>query len=148
MHRHRVLVVDDEPAIRHAFALLFARYGFDAHAVGTRDEAHAFLAERRVDALVLDLRLRGSAPGDVIFQEAVARDPSLRARTAFITGDITNEARDRLIACGCPYLMKPFDAQLLIDTVRALCGVVLPAAQRATDERPLDPPGAASSTAA
>lgn len=148
MHRHRVLVVDDEPAIRHAFALLLARHGFEAHTVSTRDEAHAFLAEHRVDALVLDLRLRGSAPGDVIFREAIARDPSLRSRTAFITGDISNEARDRVIACGCPYLMKPFDSQLFVDTVRALCGVIAPAAVGTPGERAIEAPAASSSTAA
>jgi CheY-like chemotaxis protein len=148
MHRHRVLVVDDEPAIRHAFALLLARHGFEAHTVSTRDEAHAFLAEHRVDALVLDLRLRGSAPGDVIFREAIARDPSLKSRTAFITGDISSEARDRVIACGCPYLMKPFDAQLFVDTVRALCGVIAPAVAAAPSARAVEAPAASSSTAA
>jgi len=147
MHRHRVLVVDDEPAIRHAFALLLARHGLEAHTVSTRDEAHAFLAEHRVDALVLDLRLRGSAPGDVIFREAILRDPSLRSRTAFITGDISNEARDRVIACGCPYLMKPFDAELFVDTVRALCGVIAPAVVVPPGERAIDP-ATSSSTAA
>lgn len=148
MPQHRVLVVDDEPAIRQAFALLLAKYGFDAHAVSTRDEAHAFLAERRVDVLVLDLKLRGSAPGDVIFREAVARDPSLRTRTAFVTGDISDEGRERLIACGCPYLMKPFDAQVLVDLVRALCGMALPAPGQGQGARPDDPPARASSSAA
>jgi DNA-binding NtrC family response regulator len=121
MSRPRVLVVDDEPAICHAFALLLARHGFDVHTVQNRQATHAFLTEHRVDALVLDLRLRDSAPGDVIFQEAVSRDPSIRLRTLFITGDISMEARARIVACRCPYLIKPFDAQLLVDAVNALC---------------------------
>jgi|SRR5689334_16232593 len=120
MNQPRVLVVDDEPAIRQAFALLLARHGFDVITVATRDEAHAALTARRVDALVLDLRLRNSEPGDVIFEEAVRRDPGLRERTMFITGDISEEAHNRIIAAGRPYLMKPFDAQILVDAVRAL----------------------------
>ena len=121
MSRPRVLVVDDEPAICQAFALLLARHGFDVHTEQNRQATHAFLTEHRVDVLVLDLRLRDSAPGDVIFQEAVSRDPSIRARTLFITGDISLEARARIVACRCPYLIKPFDAQLLVDAVNALC---------------------------
>lgn len=120
MNLPRVLVVDDEPAIRQAFALLLARHGFDVLTACTRDETHAVLASRRIDALVLDLRLRNSEPGDVIFDEAVRHDPGLRERTIFMTGDISDEAYLRLLAAGRPYLMKPFDAQVLIDAVRAL----------------------------
>jgi DNA-binding response OmpR family regulator len=120
MNQPRVLVVDDEPAICQAFALLLARHGFDVITVASRDEAHAALTSRRVDALVLDLRLRNSEPGDVIFEEAVRRDPALRERTMFITGDISEEAHNRIVAAGRPYLMKPFDAQILVDAVRAL----------------------------
>src|SRR4051812_1626110 len=116
----RVLVVDDEPAIRQAFALLLARHGFDVLTAATRDETHAVLASRRIDALVLDLHLRNSEPGDAIFEEAVRRDPGMRERTIFMTGDISDEAYLRLLAVGRPYLMKPFDAQVLIDAVRAL----------------------------
>lgn len=118
----RVLVVDDEPAICQAFSALLACYGFDVHTVHTDNAAYDFLAQHRIDALVLDLRLRDSAPGDAIFREATRRDPSLRGRTMFMTGDISEEARARIGACGCPYLMKPFDAQLLVDAVAALCG--------------------------
>ena len=116
----RVLVVDDEPAIRQAFAQLLARSGFDVLTAATRDDTHAVLTSRRIDAIVLDLRLRNSEPGDVIFDEIVRRDPALRERTIFMTGDISDEAYLRLLAAGRPYLMKPFDAQVLIDAVRAL----------------------------
>jgi DNA-binding response OmpR family regulator len=120
MTQPRVLVVDDEPAIRQAFALLLARHGFDVVTAATRDETHAILTSRRIDALLLDLRLRNSEPGDVIFDEAVRHDPGLRERTIFMTGDISDEAYLRLLAAGRPYLMKPFDSQVLIDSIRAL----------------------------
>ena len=57
-HPLRVLVVDDEPSICQALALLFRWHGIDAVTALSAAEALRILSETRVDVLLIDLRLR------------------------------------------------------------------------------------------
>lgn len=121
-HPLRLLVVDDEPSICQALAMLFKWHGIEVVTALSGADAIRTLAETRIDVLLIDLRLR-DARGDIVFRTAVERDPSFRERTLFMTGDITAEAERIIAATNCPYLHKPFDIILAVQAIAALVGV-------------------------
>ena len=121
-HPLRVLVVDDEPSICQALALLFGWHGMEVGTALSAAEATRAIAESHFDVLLIDLRLR-DARGDAVFRAAVEHDPTLRERTLFMTGDITAEAERIIAATNCPYLRKPFDITLAVQVIAALVGI-------------------------
>ena len=121
-HPLRLLVVDDEPSICQALALLFRWHGIDVLTALSATAALQMLAETRLDVLLIDLRLR-DARGDSVFRAAIELDPSFRERTLFMTGDITAEAERIIAATNCPFLRKPFDITLAVQAIAALVGV-------------------------
>ena len=121
-HPLRVLVVDDEPSICQALALLFRWHGIDVLTALSAADALRVLAATHVDVLLIDLRLR-DARGDAVFRAAIDLDPSYRDRTLFMTGDITAEAERIIAATNCPFLRKPFDITLAVQAIAALVGV-------------------------
>jgi two-component system OmpR family response regulator len=121
-HPLRLLVVDDEPSICQALAMLFKWHGIDVITALSAADAIRALADSRIDVLLVDLRLR-DARGDAVFRAAVERDPSFRERTLFMTGDITADAERIIAATNCPYLRKPFDITLAVQAIAALVGI-------------------------
>ena len=103
-----VLVVDDEPSICMALTIALRRARYEAIAAGSGDEAEGHLRARRIDGLVLDLRMP-DVRGDVLFYSAVALQPHLARATVFVTGDVTEKAAQLVEACACPLVQKPFD---------------------------------------
>ena len=135
-HPLRVLVVDDEPSICQALALLFRWHGIEVMTALSAADAARTLTETRVDVLLIDLRLR-DARGDSVLSAAAERDPTYRDRTLFMTGDITAEAERIIAATNCPYLRKPFDITLAVQAIAALVGV--------SYQEPDVPPGSGTS---
>jgi len=124
-HPLRLLIVDDEPSICQALALLFGWHGLEVVTTLTAADAMRAIAESTFDVLLIDLRLR-DARGDAVFRAAVQRDPTFRDRTLFMTGDITMEAERIISATNCPFLRKPFDITLAVQAIAALFGVAYP----------------------
>lgn len=118
----RVLVVDDEPSICQALSLLFGWHGLEVVTALSASEAREALGTTAFDVLLVDLRLRDGR-GDAVFLDAVEVQPALRDRTLFMTGDITAEAEHVIAATNCPFLRKPFDITLAVQTIAALLGV-------------------------
>jgi len=117
--RPRVLVVDDEPSLCAAIDWALTDAGFDVRTATSGEAALAIVQAERIDVLLLDLRMPGMR-GDVVFVLATAHQPALRARTLFLTGDITDKAKGLIGACGCNLLRKPFDLADLVSAVAAL----------------------------
>lgn len=114
----RILIVDDEPGVAYALKRLIEVVGgMDAVTAECTDDAEAALASGPVDALVLDLHLRGMR-GNAFYYRACAVQPSLAERTIFITGDPSPEANDAITCTGRPLLMKPFLASSLLQLLR------------------------------
>lgn len=119
----RVLVVDDEPAIRHAVGRLLRREGWEAVTAATAGEALASLESAPVHAVLLDYHLPGMS-GAELGAEIVARWPALSGRLVFVSGDPQLTVEAFPVACrGAPLLSKPFD---LLELVAVLRGVLLP----------------------
>lgn len=94
--RARMLVVDDENAIRFAVREYFTAYGYEVDTARNKLEAEALLASQTYSVLITDLRLTGSedTQGLDVAAYALNRHPALRCilLTAYGTSDIERSA--------------------------------------------------------
>ena len=122
LSRVRILIVDDEPAIRDFLARVLGRLGYEPIVAQTGEEALAIVRSDAPDAILSDYRMAGmSGPA---FHDAVrALSPELAARFAFMSGDVTDPMLRALAAeRGVILLAKPFDMEQVGQTVGDLVG--------------------------
>lgn len=105
----RVLIADDDPALRRLFEALAKRERIECDAAANGPEAIAALEQREYALLFLDImmpRIDGWGVLDYLRTRSQWRIPSLFIVTAFL--DQTVSAADREIVSGILY--KPVDA--------------------------------------
>ena len=113
----RVLVVDDEPALRNALMLFLRSLGHQVDTAGSGAEALAAVTAARYDGILLDMRMP-DMPGEAVYDELVRRDPQQAARVVFVSGDTHSDAMRALLArTERPCIAKPF---VLEDVARTL----------------------------
>jgi two-component system, OmpR family, response regulator len=117
--RVQVLVVDDEPSICKALCMALTHAGYEAQSAESGAAALEIIRALHIDVMIVDLRIPDMR-GDVIFETAAAIQPHLRARSLFLTGDITDNGKKLIAACRCNFLRKPFDLRDVTDAVAAL----------------------------
>ncbi|MEA2713567.1 MAG: hypothetical protein QOK27_1528 [Gemmatimonadales bacterium] len=125
----RILIVDDEPALRRTLERALRANHYEVVAVADPNSAYQMLSEMTFDLLLLDLRLP-QIGGDTLFLAIIRQWPRLRDRVILMSGDPWSEQMDwpqELVSC--PVLAKPFTLDTLTKTVRA----VLAAADPNTD---------------
>jgi DNA-binding NtrC family response regulator len=115
----RVLVVDDEPAIRRVLTIALTRAGYDVVTAQSGEDALCVLSTEHVDVMVIDLNIPDPR-GDIVFEIAAATYPHLRNQTLFMTGDISERTDDLIQSCKCPSVRKPFELKELIGAVHTL----------------------------
>jgi signal transduction histidine kinase len=103
----RVLVIDDEPAVRDACRGLLASWGVEATVLADVGQAIAILAGgRRIDVLLCDQRLDGDVDGlAAITRLRAIQTPPPAA--CLVTGETTPDLLARAQALGVPLLHKP-----------------------------------------
>jgi DNA-binding NtrC family response regulator len=113
----RVLIIDDEPALRQALERALKSFGYDVASAADPQMAYLLMAENTYDAVLLDLRLK-QAMGDALYLAIVHQWPYLRGRVVLMSGDPWS-AQDtwppELLAC--PLLVKPFTLDTLAGLV-------------------------------
>jgi len=112
----RMLIVDDDPAIRRLFEMLATRQGIGCDTAANGPEAIAALKQNEYALMFLDLmmpRIDGWGVLDFLRTRA-ARVPMLFIVTAFL--DQTVSAADREIVAGIIY--KPVDADEIAGLMR------------------------------
>ncbi len=119
--RPRILVVDDEPIVCNALAVLLEAAHYTPVTVLSGNRALLLLSQMHFDACVLDLRLPDTR-GDVLFELASEIQPHLRSRTIFTTGDLSQRASKLLASCPGAALRKPYAPR---DLIRLLDAVAL-----------------------
>jgi DNA-binding response OmpR family regulator len=125
----RILIVDDEPALRRTLERALISHHYDVVSVADSNSAYQTLSESTFDLVLLDLRLPHIG-GDTLFLAIVRRWPRLIGRVILMSGDPWSEQTDwpkELLSC--PVLAKPFSLEVLQKTIRA----VLAAADTHTD---------------
>jgi two-component system NtrC family sensor kinase len=116
----RMLVVDDESAMRSAIATFLATLGHSVTSAAGGLEARALLDANEYDVVLLDLRM-SDLGGDTLYDELKDRDPRHASRVVFVTGDVQSDLAQRFLArTGRPVVAKPFQ---LDELVTVLAGV-------------------------
>lgn len=93
----RVLVVDDEPAIRDSLSAFLQDYGFVTESCGSAEEARDQMREGPFNVCIVDLRLPGLSGEDLILL-AHARFPG--QQYIIHTGSISYNLPEELRAIG------------------------------------------------
>ncbi|MBI5513115.1 MAG: response regulator [Deltaproteobacteria bacterium] len=114
----RVLVVDDEPAIRELLEVALTLRGAEVTAVADVDRARRVLARGQTDVMLVDETLGVGVSGTEFMADMAVRFPSVGR--VLMTGAPESVASPGLWAS---LVRKPF---LLDDVVRALDGAVVP----------------------
>jgi CheY-like chemotaxis protein len=114
----RVLVVEDERAVRYLVSTILSRAGYVVLEAASPEEADTFLndAGAAIDLLITDVVLPGES-GPQLFDRAARNRSNLRV--LYMSG-YTDDAvsRDRLLAPGVAFIQKPFTAEDLARRVR------------------------------
>jgi two-component system phosphate regulon response regulator PhoB len=116
----RILIVDDEPAIRDMVAYALRKGDFEPVPAGDAREAQAAIAERVPDLILLDWMLPGTSGLELARRwrrEALTRDIPIIMLTA------RGEENDRVggLEAGVDdYVVKPFSARELLARMRAV----------------------------
>jgi two-component system, OmpR family, catabolic regulation response regulator CreB len=122
----RILIVDDEPALRRTLERALTGYHYEVVSVADPHSAYLMLSETNFDLVLLDLRLP-QIGGDTLFLAIIRQWPRLRDRVILMSGDPWSEQMDwpRELAA-CPILAKPFSLEALAKTVRAVLAAADP----------------------
>ena len=109
----RVLLVEDEEAVRQPVARYLARRGATVDEAGHGIEAMARVAQVRPDVIVADLRMP-VMDGMEFFRHLRGTDPGLAERVLFLSGDFSQlHALEDLTIAADRQMLKPVDLDLL-----------------------------------
>jgi two-component system response regulator PrrA len=114
----RVLIVEDDDAVRVAVERGLTLHGFEVGAVASAEQALARIASRSPDLLIIDVGLPGMSG-----TELCARLRSLAVDTPILILSALDQVGDRIAglqAGADDYLVKPFDLEELTLRLRAL----------------------------
>jgi two-component system, OmpR family, phosphate regulon response regulator PhoB len=127
----RMLVVDDETAIRRALAVNLSARGYEVDSAATGEEALRLAADHRPDLVLLDLMLPDVAGTEVcriLKQDALTREIAVLMLTA------KGEEVDRVVGFELgadDYVVKPFSVRELLLRIDAIL-------RRVQGEKPIE----------
>lgn len=110
----KVLIIDDEAAIRESLAMLFELEGYDVKTAGNGEEALAIAQKEPVDAMVSDLRMP-VCDGLCLLDKLQARGDA--TPVIMITGFADQDA-ECLSRGAKAVFRKPFEADALMQAVK------------------------------
>ena len=129
----RVLLVEDDPAVRQGVELALRHQGHDVSAAATGEEGLAQLRSFRPDVVVLDLMLPGIGGLDVC--RRIRRDDQVPIIMVTAMGDDVDIVVG-LEAGADDYVVKPVQARVLEARIRAVLRRLNPPASEAGTPRP------------
>lgn len=120
--RRKVLIVEDEPAIRNVLHVLLAGLGWDGDVASDTQNALAMIRKDRFDAVLLDLRTAPLPPEQMVAAITELR-PSLVGRVLVVTGEISDpQTLETLERCAVPHLPRSRVSSDLWGRLRTLLG--------------------------
>lgn len=140
----RILIVEDEPAIRELVAVNLRHAGFRVDGVDSAEQAHAAIAQALPDLVVLDWMLPGESGID--FARTLRADARTRDLPILLLTARAHEG-DKLLGFergADDYVTKPFSPRELVARVRAVlrrASAGKGAAAGAEDEAPIEVDG-------
>jgi two-component system OmpR family response regulator len=113
----RLLLVDDEPALREPLAEYLSRQGFAVRQAASAAEARSRLREERPDLVLLDIMM----PGEDGLSLCRHLSEALSLPTILLTA--RGEATDRIVGLEIgadDYVVKPFEPRELVARIRSV----------------------------
>jgi DNA-binding response OmpR family regulator len=120
----RVLVVDDEAAIRQLIAINLELEGFDVHTAVDGQDALATARMVRPHVVTLDVMMP-NLDGWATAQQLRADPATSRTRIVFISARGRSGDVSRGLQLGEAYLTKPFDPDEVVEAVRRLAAAAM-----------------------
>jgi DNA-binding response OmpR family regulator len=121
----RILVVDDEPAIRTLLLTILKRRGFEVDTAANGSEAVDRCMRCRYAVVLLDLMMPVMSGWDFLAQiELMEERPLIIVLTA---GSLPRQLNPAVVA---GTLRKPFDMELLVDTVNGCLSITRESRQK------------------
>lgn len=112
----KVLVVDDDPAVRKSFDRVLTNKGYAVITAESGEEALLKLNEEKYDVVYTDIRMPGMS-GLEVAEQVQARRPW--TPVVIITGYATDAAESRAKAAGVTsFLHKPLSPEMIEDSAR------------------------------
>lgn len=109
----RILVVDDEPAVRQFLGEILTNEGHEVETVDNSEDAMTMISNNEYTHILLDIKLPGMS-GVELYKKIEKRDRSFANKVIFITGDVMGiDTNDFLSKNKVRYIAKPFDIQKL-----------------------------------
>ncbi|MGI8788547.1 MAG: sigma-54-dependent transcriptional regulator [Pyrinomonadaceae bacterium] len=119
MARKSILVVDDEKSQREILEMILSGEGYDVTTASSGEAAMKFVADRRFDLVLTDLKMTGMSGLDLL-KELTDYDKSIIVLLLTAHGTV-DSAVDALRLGAFDYLQKPFEREKLLETIsRAL----------------------------
>lgn len=116
-----VLVVDDEPSVRHLLGVLLQGHGYRAVLAADGVEARTVIEREDIAVILCDVHLRGES-GKALVQDLVRQSP--KTIVFLISGSDVPDAPDETgedFVCG--HIAKPFDVKDVVHRIaQTLCG--------------------------
>jgi DNA-binding response OmpR family regulator len=117
--RLRVLVADDEAALRSLIKTNLQFEGFETLTAANGAEALTVIREQQPDIVLLDVMMP-VMDGLAVLSE-LARDEYRHTRVILVTAKTSTQAQLQGWELGCDdYLTKPFDLDVLIDRIKVV----------------------------
>jgi two-component system, OmpR family, alkaline phosphatase synthesis response regulator PhoP len=114
--RPRILVVEDDTATRHSLRQILEQEGCDVDEAADGEKAVGAIAQRRYDAIILDIALPRMSGTDVM-EYIASTTPEVLASIVVVTGLESHEVRT-LFPQICETLSKPVLPGRLMSSVR------------------------------
>ncbi len=116
MTEARVLIVEDDPQLRDALCATVELAGFSAACAADGQQALKIVAESDVSLVVSDVQMDGM-DGHTLLNKLKATVPELPVVLMTAYGTI-EKAVESMRAGAADYLVKPFDAEVLVEMLR------------------------------
>lgn len=109
-----ILLVEDDPLLRHAFRLLLEDAGYLVHEAGTAAQALDQANAQKPTLVLLDLGLP-DRPGLEVAREITSQPETSNIRVVALTGRVGQKERDECFAAGCSHFFsKPIEPRELL----------------------------------
>jgi DNA-binding response OmpR family regulator len=116
-----ILIVDDDPGVRHLLTILFEREGWNVVTAADGEAAVEQIARARPDVILLDL-IMPKRNGLEVLEHLIRDDQASAERVVVLTA--VSETQLRRLPSNLPVwqiIRKPFDNDQLMQSVKA-CG--------------------------
>ena len=115
----RILIVDDEPAIREMITFTLIGAGLECEEAADADEAEQKINHCSPDLILLDINLP-DLDGYTVATRLRKRSDLENTPIVALTANVMQQDQDKSIAAGCDgFIQKPIDVDSLPDQIRS-----------------------------